>query len=270
MGRDSNIEWTHHTFNPWWGCVNVSPACDNCYAEQMGARFGAKWGKDTDRRFFGDHHWNEPLKWDRRAAANGERQRVFCASMADVFEDRRDLDVHRTRLWRLIEETPNLDWLLLTKRPTKIVKLLPSRWTNGRPGSVRTNVWFGTTAENQHWADIRIPELLKVPGWAHFISAEPLLGSITFDPKWVDLESTRHLDWIIVGGESGHNARPMRPDWAQHIRDQCVAAGINFLFKQWGEHSDQLLKIGKKEAGRVLDGRTWDEVPGIDGFVGPN
>jgi protein gp37 len=258
MGRDSNIEWTHHTFNPWWGCVNVSPACDNCYAEQMGNRFGAKWGKDTARRFFGDKHWREPVLWDKRAAANGERQRVFCASMADVFEDRRDLDPHRERLWDMIEATPNLDWLLLTKRPTKIRSLLRSEWLR----HARPNVWLGTTAEDQRWADIRIPELLNVPAFVHFISVEPLLGSIDLRPEWIEgPHAVAGLDWVIVGGESGHNARPMRPEWAAHLRDQCVAAGISFHFKQWGEHSDQLLKIGKHAAGRVLDGRTWNGVP---------
>jgi protein gp37 len=261
MGRDSNIEWTNHTFNPWWGCVNVSPACDNCYAEQMGNRFGAKWGKDTPRRFFGDKHWREPVLWNKRCENAGERQRVFCASMADVFEDRRDLDAHRERLWDLIEETPWLDWLLLTKRPWSIRKLLPASWTATVPGAVRDNVWLGTTAENQKWADRRIPELLAVPARMHFISVEPLLGPIALAPEWLDLNGTRHLDWVIVGGESGHDARPMQPEWVRSLREQVKGAGVEFLFKQWGEHSDQLLKIGKHAAGRMLDGRTWDEVP---------
>lgn len=258
MGRDSNIEWTHHTFNPWWGCVNVSPACDHCYAESFAKRFGTQWGKDTARRFFGDKHWNEPVRWNRLAAAAGNRQRVFCASMADVFEDRRDLDEHRSRLWRLIATTPYLDWLLLTKRPWNILRLLPDEWGL----TVPTNVWLGTTAENQKWADQRIPALMELQATVRFLSMEPLLGPI-------DLRAVPGLnrmgaplpDWIIVGGESGRGARPMEPLWARRLRDQSVAAGVPFFFKQWGEHDDGLVKLGKKATGRVLDGRLWNQVP---------
>ena len=126
MGKLSKIQWCHHTFNPWWGCVNISPACDHCYAEAWAKRCGKQvWGKEAPRRFFGDRHWNEPLKWDRAAEKAGERHRVFCASMADVFEDRRDLDEPRARLYGLIEQTPNLDWMLLTKRPQVVGKLVP-------------------------------------------------------------------------------------------------------------------------------------------------
>jgi protein gp37 len=281
MARDSNIEWTHHTFNPWWGCVNVSPACDHCYAETFAKRFGTQWGKDTPRRFFGDRHWSEPVKWNRAAAAAGNRQRVFCASMADVFEDRRDLDEHRERLWRLIVTTPWLDWLLLTKRPWNILRLLPDEWGL----TVPINVWLGTTAENQKWANQRIPALLQVPASVHFVSAEPLLGPIDLTHldadraghrEWCQVDSLtgRHtdmgrpcpdapsrLDWVIVGGESGRQARPMEADWARTIRDQCVNAGVPFFFKQWGEHDAGLVKIGKHAAGRTLDGRLWNQVP---------
>jgi len=118
MGKDSKIEWTHHTFNPWWGCVKVSPGCEHCYAEAFAKRVGKKvWGAQSDRRFFGDPHWREPLKWHDEAVITGERRRVFCASMADVFEDRDELIPHRIRLFQLIANTPKLDWLLLTKRP---------------------------------------------------------------------------------------------------------------------------------------------------------
>ncbi len=141
MAKNSRIEWTTHTFNPWWGCVKVSPACKHCYAESWAKRVGSNvWGIKAERRFFGDKHWAEPLKWDVLAAASGVRARVFCASMADVFEDRRDLDVHRARLWKLIEATPHLDWLLLTKRPEIISRLAP--WANQWP----ENVWLGTVA----------------------------------------------------------------------------------------------------------------------------
>lgn len=145
MSEHSSIEWTDHTFNPWWGCARVSPACEHCYAETFSKRLGQKiWGVRAERRFFGDPHWREPLKWDRRAAKIGERHRVFCGSMCDIFEDRRDLDVHRERLWRLMAETPNLDWLLLTKRPENVALMAP--WREPWP----FNVWLGTTVEDQN------------------------------------------------------------------------------------------------------------------------
>lgn len=136
MGEETGISWTDHTFNPWWGCVRVSEACRNCYAERTGNRFGVTWGVDTFRRFFDDKHWNQPAIWNRKALAAGVRRRVFCASMADVFEDRRDLDEHRTRLWSLIKATPALDWLLLTKRPEHFAAMLP--WSSARPCEMMT------------------------------------------------------------------------------------------------------------------------------------
>src|SRR5712671_6808752 len=127
MAKNSSIEWTDHTFNPWWGCSKVSPGCNNCYAETWAKRVGEKiWGKDEPRRFFTDKHWDEPLKWNDEALSSGTRRRVFCASMADVFEQRTDLNPWRARLWKLTEETPKLDWLLLTKRPENIAASV--RW----------------------------------------------------------------------------------------------------------------------------------------------
>src|SRR4051812_16427350 len=147
MGMNSKIEWTHHTFNPWWGCVRISPACKHCYAETWAKRVGMNelWGKEAPRRFFTDAHWKEPLKWNREAMLAGERRRVFCASMADVFEDRADLNQTRERLWGLIEATPHLDWLLLTKRIRHVRKLSP--WKGKWP----SNIWLGTSTENQNW-----------------------------------------------------------------------------------------------------------------------
>lgn len=279
MGQNSKIEWTHHTFNPWWGCVRVSPACKNCYAETWARRIGLDlWGARAPRRFFSDAHWAEPFKWNREAQADGERRRVFCASMADVFEDRAELDEWRTRLWDVIARTPWLDWLLLTKRPDNVADSVP--WGRRWPA----NVWLGTTAENQKWADRRIPLLLEVPAAVRFISAEPLLGYIDLRPY---LRGRRRgvagLDWVIAGGESGASARPMNPDWARSLRDQCVSGGASFHFKQWGHWSPEankeqgkkkrvevydrgghpivLVRRGKKESGRVLDGTTWDQFP---------
>ena len=173
MARDSAIEWTGHTFNPWWGCTKVSPACDHCYAETWAKRTGFDvWGAHAPRRRLGDDYWNQPLRWDQDAAQSGQRARVFCASMADVFEWNRALDNLRERLWTLIESTPNLDWLLLTKRPHLARRLAP--WASAWP----THVWLGTTVENQLFADRRIRFLLDVPCRYRFLSCEPLLGPV--------------------------------------------------------------------------------------------
>lgn len=284
MGERSKIEWTHHTFNPWWGCMKVSAGCKNCYAESWANRLGLSlWDKGAGRRFFGDAHWREPSRWNREAERSGERRRVFCASMADVFEDRRELDGWRGRLWPLIEATPWLDWLLLTKRPQNIGKLAP--WNSNWP----TNVWLGTTAENQHWAEKRIPILMDYPAAVRFISAEPLLGPIDLAPWLAPLlnrrRATTGVNWVIAGGESGPRARPMSPAWTEQLRDQCLEARVPFHFKQWGhwgpsadakhkrvdvvQFFDQvgkpitLYKVGKSAAGRELAGRTWDELPAM-------
>jgi protein gp37 len=255
MGKDSGIEWTHHTFNPWWGCAKVSDACTYCYAETWAKRVGQTlWGLQAPRRFFGDSHWREPIRWNAEAVRLGERRRVFCSSMADVFEDRRDLDIHRDRLWALINATPMLDWLLLTKRTDRVEELVS--WRDVWP----ENVWLGSTAESQKWADIRVAALVNIPARVRFLSCEPLLERVDLSP-WVS-----RLDWVITGGESGGKARPMRADWARALRDQCQAAGVAFHFKQWGNwrpHGESMERMGKKAAGRELDGRTWDEYPAL-------
>jgi protein gp37 len=221
--KNTEINWTEHTFNPWWGCVKVSPACDNCYAEAQSKRFGHDvWGKDADRRRMSDKQWGEPIKWNSEAKDCGEHHRVFCASMADVFERREDLEPDRARLWKLIESTPNLDWLLLTKRHDNVK--LP--WANGTPWP---NVWVGMSVENQQYADIRLPYLRKVNAVVKFVSAEPLLGK-------VDLRLDEGgIHWVIVGGESGPKSRAMESDWVKDIFHQCREHKIPFHFKQWGE-----------------------------------
>lgn len=253
MGINTEISWCDHTFNPWWGCVKVSPACDECYAERDAKRYGhAIWGKDAPRRFFGDTHWDTPLKWDRSAAKDGVRRRVFCASMADVMENRMDLDTHRIRLWSLIKATPNLDWLLLSKRPQEFRKMLP--W--GRDEYAPDNVWLGTTVESPdyYW---RIGELTTAPAKVHFLSVEPLLAAMPELRMYLD-----HVEWVIAGGESGGlGIRPMSLDWARQVRDAAVSRSIPFHFKQWGEHNSELVRIGKKKAGSELDGREWKEFP---------
>jgi protein gp37 len=278
MGQNSKIEWTHHTFNPWWGCARVSPACKYCYADTWAKRVGVDlWGKNGERRFFSERHWGEPLRWNQAAAKAGRRRRVFCASMADIFENRRDLDEWRAKLWPIIERTPWLDWLLLTKRPQHVQSLVP--WIGAWP----RNVWLGTTAENQKWADRRLDELMRYPAAVRFTSCEPLLGEIDLTRWLAPAGSGTGLNWVIAGGESGPKSRPMNPAWAEAIRDQCTRSGVPFHFKQWGHWGPdangprsrvatirmvdrfgnpiQLFKVGKRAAGRLLAGTTWDQVP---------
>lgn len=223
MSKDSAIGWTDNTFNPWWGCTKISRACDGCYAEAFSKRVGLKvWGPRAERRFFGDKHWAEPLKWELGAAAAGIRTKVFCASMADVFEDRRDLDEHRARLWELIEATPHLDWQLLTKRPRNMLTMAPPNWANAWP----TNVWAGTTTESQQTFDERWPWLRVIPASVRFVSIEPLI-------EVVDVRSdVCRPDWVIFGGESGPGQTPL--DLLELAQSVCFAreAGAAIFVKQ--------------------------------------
>ncbi|MGE0350914.1 phage Gp37/Gp68 family protein [Hydrogenophaga sp.] len=351
MSANSKIEWTDHTFNPWIGCTQVSPGCDGCYAKAWDRRFAVsgnamRWGAGVKRTRTSAANWRQPLKWNKAHAAffavHGRRQRVFCASLADVFDNEVD-PMWRADLFQLISETPNLDWLLLTKRIGNARSMLPvwyedpAAWPESI--SAHANVWIGATICNQAEADRDIPKLLQVPARVRFLSMEPLLGPVDltdisdghadrdiprdyweegFDTedsppavghnaltgeRWQRFGEWREdgprVDWVIVGGESGPNARPMHPSWARSLRDQCAAAGVPFLFKQWGEwmppesrstpyaakdwrdvvdttgqvrpiawvgdrvleSSRQVVRVGKKAAGRLLDGREWNEVP---------
>ncbi len=269
MAENSKIEWTDHTFNPWRGCTKISEGCKNCYAETLSKRNPATlgiWGDNGTRVVASESYWKQPLKWNRQAECDcnssrlgghitcafcesgGVRPRVFCASLADVFEDRPELTEPRRRLFDLINETPNLDWLLLTKRPENIEPLFNEvvhhfGWDEDL--SVM-NTWIGTTVENRK-AKERIEILRQIPAAVRFLSCEPLLE----DLGEVDLTG---IHWVICGGESGPGARPVDIRWFRSLRDQCVAAGIPFHFKQWGG-------LNKKRSGRTLDGRTWDEFP---------
>lgn len=170
---------------------------------------GKMWGgSKTPRRFFSDRHWQEPLKWNKEAKQDQERRRVFCASMGDVFERRAELNPARERLWGLIEETPWLDWLLLTKRPQNIKTYMP--WT-----TLPDNIWLGATTETQRFFDERIGHLLSINANIHFLSCEPLLGLLTLSDS-----TLKFIDWVIAGGESGHHARPTNPDWVKSLKDQ--------------------------------------------------
>lgn len=287
MGETTGIAWTDHTFNPWWGCVKIdAPAdepseCDHCYADDQSKRFGFNegggngpnlWGKDSDRRFFGDKHWNEPRKWDRLAAEAGVTDVVFCASMADVFEARDDLDEHRARLWELIEETPNLVWQLLTKRPEQVVRRVPPSWMDSWP----SNAGLGVSAGTQRSADLRVPRLLGIdaPIPFRFLSCEPLLTAVDLthiDTRdrvdgmyWINAltgrntdmgrpcADVRSVDWVIVGGESGGKHRAMDLDWARSLVAQCRTHQVPVFFKQTG---------GRFGGEHTLDGETIQEFP---------
>lgn len=359
MGENSKIEWTTHTFNPWMGCTKVSPACANCYAERdMDKRLGkVQWGPNGTRILTSDANWKKPLKWNREAKESGKRTRVFCASLADIFEDWNGpifsngvpvtvaddgslirepdcpfghrfatMDDVRGSLFRLIDDTPYLDWLLLTKRPENIRRMWPEYPYNAcltgdcpheraeQCSSIldRENVWLGCSVENQEYANNRVPELLKCRDLAPvlFLSCEPLQGEVDLtniqiapdhsgvgpDAVADDLldclrgeicsgetgcmikDSEPSIDWVITGGESGPNARPSHPDWIRSLRDQCVATGVPFHFKQWGEWlpashggsngalhewrgDETSVNVGKRYAGRLLDGQEWNQFP---------
>ena len=337
MSENTSIEWADHTFNPWEGCQKVGPGCDNCYAEARNARFAGgraiNWGPGAPRRRTSTANWKKPLKWNSQrfmecgecgwrgackceligcgacgssSSMNDVRPRVFCASLADVFDNELDPEWRRD-LFELIEATPNLDWLLLTKRIGNVSRLVADAkshdWLAGQK-----NVWLGATIVNQEEADRDIPKLLATPAAKRFLSIEPMLGpidleAIKFGPPCDGCGEQVHLDaltgntsclhacdgpyfgemdWVIVGGESGPNARPMHPDWARSLRDQCKSAGVPFLFKQWGEwipmmghdegvpvrgekfkHGDGTYMglAGKKAAGRLLDGVRHEGFP---------
>lgn len=264
----------------------------------MDKRFGkVKWGPTGKRIRTSADYWKQPLRWNHEAATAGERRRVFCASLADVFEAKPDqvddLRSWRFDLWNLIDATPWLDWLILTKRPENVNDIVPySYGDDGWP----SNIWIGTSVENQEWADKRIPELLNIPAAVRFLSCEPLLGPVDLSEwLWADMPGNPRLNrihWVIVGGESGPDARPMHPNWARGVRDQCREAEVSFFFKQWGEWGEyhfaepfgipalvengnllkaetlcrdfdgvRMARVGKKMAGRQLGGRAWNEFP---------
>ena len=280
--KNSSIEWTTNTFNPWYGCSKVSPGCTNCYAEARDLRFagGAHWGAGSPRQRTADANWRQPQSWNRAQARlesladnpnRGDRPRIFCASLSDWLDEEVDAQ-WLADLLALIAECPRLTWQLLSKRPqnfrprlTAALELLPANsharemadaWLSGYPPE---HVWVGTTVEDQVRAQQRIPILTALPARVRFLSIEPLLGPI-------DLSATAggrrpDLHWIIVGGESGHRARPMRREWAQAIRDQCMTLAYPLHFKQWGSHDEHGVRCSKHVGGRLLDGRTWDQFP---------
>lgn len=305
MGENSGIQWTTHTFNPWWGCQRVSPGCVNCYAEALDKRVGGgidpkdgvkktRWGAKAPRVRTSLANWKQPVRWNKAALEAGRRDRVFCASMADVFEERAELARWRFELFSLIRQTPHLDWLLLTKRPENVMRMMeecergpaPSgdgymtsdtNWeetrlwlAQWRSGRAPANIWLGTTVEDQQRANERIPELLKVPATVRFLSMEPLLERVDLEypaemypdgpayccdgrecgcyGKPIDPPLFYGIDWVIIGGESGGNARPFYLDWARDLVRQCRGMHVAPFVKQMGS---QPWLIGEQPHRRV-------------------
>lgn len=253
MARNSAIEWTDATHNFWYGCRKVSAGCKLCYAERDMTRFGRDFRAVTRAKGF-----DKPLSWK-------EPMKVFVCSWSDFFI--KAADRWRAEAWDIIRQTPHLTYQILTKRPENIPDRLPEGWWEGWP-----NVWLGVSAENQKMADLRIPQLLAIPAAVRFVSMEPLLGPIDFlESGYWDWRYTYDywkaafpnsagppIDWVITGGESDfHDPRPADIDWFRDIRDQCQRAGVPYFHKQMGGSR----KIDGAWGGRVLDGRTWDQLP---------
>lgn len=233
MTENTKIEWADHTFNPWVGCTKISPACDHCYAESWAKRAGSPELWKGERRRTTAANWEKPRKWNYnnpRAVENWRPQRVFCASLADVF-DNQVPEQWRLDLWDLIETTPRLDWLLLTKRPQNIEAMRVPYWV-----PKLQNVWLGTTIESRNIGASRAWQLAQCAAPRRFWSAEPLLedlGDLTpLCLRDIAPDGRPAVDWVIVGGESGPGRRPFNPDWARSIRDQCAAARVPFFMKQ--------------------------------------
>ena len=226
MAEETGIAWTDSTFNAWWGCVKVGPECEHCYAETLDqATGGNHWGIRSLPRKMTSGNWRNPRVWNRDheqfAAEHGRKRRVFCGSMMD-WCDKNAPEGQRDRLWTLVKETPNLSWLMLTKRSPNILKYLPSNWGEGY-----ANVALGVSVGNRKHGIPRIDHLRKIPAKIRFLSIEPLLedlGELNLDG----------IHWVIVGGESGENFRPMGMEWALNIYKQCLEKNIPFFFKQTG------------------------------------
>jgi protein gp37 len=295
MGK-SKIEWTDSVWNPITGCSHAgSPGCDHCYAKRMAQRLKGRYGYPKDNPFkvtFHPDRLNQPLRWEKPS-------RIFSVSMGDLFHEDVQYDWIDS-IWSRIAKCPQHTFMVLTKRPKRMAEFISEVGVFNY--DVLPNLWLGVTVESDKYL-WRIKELLKIKSAVHFVSCEPLLSEIDFSHL---PESGAELDWVIVGGESGPGARPMHPDWARSIRDQCQAAGVPFFFKQWGNwcpesggyydlknvalfndeqngkqpiylrdlepdrrdnwdeyqpRDTHMYRVGKKKAGRILDGRTWDEYP---------
>jgi protein gp37 len=287
---ETRIEWADFTFNPWIGCAKVSAGCAHCYAERENARrqwAPEGWGFGKPRRRTSDGNWEGPRLWEKQFGGHAYRPRVFCASLADWLDPEIDPQ-WLADLLDLIYATTGLDWMLLSKRP----RLWRGRLEAAMPlakereniglwlrGAAPAGVWIGTSVEDQLTANFRIPYLLRIPARVRFLSCEPLIGPVSLGSLY-DLSRNlnysalrpgffepQKVDWVICGGESGPEARVMDREWVWAVRDACVGAGVPFFFKQWGEYDEFGERIGKKAAGRLLDGRQWNEFPAREGVL---
>lgn len=249
MGKNTAISWADHTFNPWWGCVQVGAGCAHCYAKAFAERMGYDiWGAEKERRLFAEKHWNDPIRWNRAARKAGEQHKVFCGSMCDLFEIHEDLeynafvlDKEREKVWGLIEDTPHLVWMLLTKRPGNLWALLPERWIRM---NMPRNVWFGISASTQEEIDtlwsILDSEAHYLEPPVLFLSLEPLIEPVNLTSILTEIDCgdeehewwSRAPDWVIVGAESGKDRRPFEVTWAEGIYEQCQDADVAFFGKQ--------------------------------------
>ena len=295
MAETTKIAWCDATFNPWIGCAKVSPGCDNCYAERDfdHRKHVATWGPCEKRVRTSEANWKKPLAWNRKCEKEGRRKTVFSGSLCDVF-DAEIPQQWRHDLFDLIAETPCLTWLLLTKRAHNMRLAMPLE--------PRKNVWISVTVCNQQEADENIPILLRTPAVGRFISVEPMIAPVRLRTTclptkfWPPLFSKRNsgfhdspgggIHWVICGGETGPNARPIHPHWIRSLRDQCLVSHLPFFFKQWGEflpsteahkrgvivghqlHSFpwgqcqlQMARVGKESAGDLFDGEQYHEFP---------
>lgn len=294
MGETTGIEWADATWNPLVGCEKVSPGCDHCYAETFVNRFSGSKGFPLpfDQIHIRDDRFLlQPLnKWK-------EPKKIFVNSLSDLFHK----DVPEEFIAKVFAVMAAAHWHrfeLLTKRHGRMKSLLNSmafRQEVGRQGDLLgrwgvaltqwplPNVWLGVSVEDQERAALRIPALLATPAAVHWLSMEPLLGGVDLEnveaPNGAVIDALHgdvktkageiyaacpaSIRWVVVGGESGAGARPMNVEWARSLRDQCVNAGVPFLFKQWGSHDENGVHMSKKLAGRTLDGRTWDEYPEV-------
>jgi protein gp37 len=294
VGERTGIEWTDHTFNPWIGCTKVSAGCTNCYAARENEHWkwnGGAWGPGALRKVTGAANWREPVKWAREAHKLGVREKVFCASLADVF-DAEAPRLARQDLWKLIEKTSYaLDWQFLTKRPERIAEVMKEDGL-AETFFLDNRCWLGASTEDQPAARLRIPPLVKVLAWVHFLSCEPLLGALDLfefrsrctckkpfediaDDCPGELQLIDAISWVVCGGESGPNARPLHLDWIRGLREQCDEGGVTFFFKQWGEWAPTdfeclgrtidgdgaMARVGKKAAGALLDGKEYKQFP---------
>ena len=236
MGECSKIEWCDATQNFWYGCRKVSPGCAGCYVYRDMPRFG----RDPSKVVRSKTTFYDPLRWK-------DRHFIFTCSWSDFFIE--EADAWRDEAWDVIRRTPQHVYQILTKRAGRIANHLPSEWP-------LPNVWLGVTVEDRRHGLPRIDILRDIKAEVRFISGEPLLE----DLGQINLVG---VDWVIIGGESGPKARRMEPDWARRLRDQAIQAGVPVFFKQWGEFDESGNRVGKKKAGRILDGREWDNMPSV-------